>query len=181
MNPLKQIMDIKNASEKWGLKPSYIKDLCRLKLEQEGKAIKLGNTWVLVKNQPNPSQPDHPKNWRAQRLEKIVDNQEQDEVEINSNNSWKMNPLKQIMDIKEASEKWGLKPSYIKDLCRLKLEQEEKAIKMGNIWVLIKDQPNPGQPDHPKNWRAKKNSNEGRQIYGEIKFKSNRKISSRCS
>ncbi|KJD42186.1 hypothetical protein QD47_29780, partial [Paenibacillus terrae] len=70
------------------------------------------------------------------KLNKIVVNQDQDEIEINTFNSWKLNPLKQIMDIKEASEKWGLKPSYIKDLCRLKLEQEEKAIKMGNIWVL---------------------------------------------
>lgn len=65
MNPLEHIMDVEEASKLWGLKPSYIKDLCRLKLEKEGRAVKKGKTWILDKNQPNPGQPNHPKNWRA--------------------------------------------------------------------------------------------------------------------
>ncbi|GAA0849399.1 helix-turn-helix domain-containing protein [Paenibacillus glucanolyticus] len=67
-----------------------------------------------------------------------------------------MNPLEHIMDVEEASRLWGLKPSYIKDLCRLKLQKEGKAVKKGKTWILDKNQPNPGQPRHPKNWRSKK-------------------------
>jgi hypothetical protein len=66
-NPLDFIMDVEEASALWGLKPSYIKDLCRLRLLKEGKAIKKGNSWILITNQPNPGQPEHPKNWRARR------------------------------------------------------------------------------------------------------------------
>lgn len=67
MNPLEHIMDVEEAASLWDLKPSYVKDLCRLKLEKEGKAIKKGKTWILDKNQPNPKQPEHPNNWRGKR------------------------------------------------------------------------------------------------------------------
>ncbi|WP_414854303.1 helix-turn-helix domain-containing protein [Brevibacillus sp. IT-7CA2] len=70
-----------------------------------------------------------------------------------------MNPLEHIMDVDEASKLWGLQPSYIKDLCRLKLQFEGKAVKKGKTWILDKNQSNPGQPGHPKNWRAKKDEN----------------------
>jgi hypothetical protein len=65
LGALDDIMDVEEASKLWGLAPSYIKDLCRKRLEAEGKAVKKGKTWILDKNQPNPSQPDHPKNWRS--------------------------------------------------------------------------------------------------------------------
>ncbi|WP_240419682.1 hypothetical protein [Paenibacillus periandrae] len=120
LNPLEHIMDVEEATKVLGLQPSTVKDLCRLKYEKEGKAIKKGNTWILDIYQ-NP-----------------------------------MEPLKQIMDVGEAVELWGLRPSTIKDYCRTKLEKEGKAIKKGKTWILVKNQPNPGKPDHPKNWRAKK-------------------------
>lgn len=66
------------------------------------------------------------------------------------------NPLDHIMDVEEAANLWGLKPSYVKDLCRLKLQKEGRAKKKGNIWILDKNQPNPGQPEHPKNWRSRR-------------------------
>jgi len=68
----------------------------------------------------------------------------------------KSNPLENIMDVEEASILWGLKPSYIKDLCRLRLEKEGKAVKKGKTWILDRNQRNPGKPEHPKNWRARK-------------------------
>lgn len=70
------------------------------------------------------------------------------------------NPLEHIMDIGEASILWGLQPSTIKDICRLRLEKEGMAIKKGKTWILNKNQPNPGQPQHPNNWRSKVKSNE---------------------
>lgn len=46
------IMGVQEASEIWGLAPSYIKDLCA---KGEIKAKKIGKTWVIDKNQENPS------------------------------------------------------------------------------------------------------------------------------
>ncbi|WP_337035135.1 helix-turn-helix domain-containing protein [Paenibacillus illinoisensis] len=54
-SPLEEIMDVQEAAQIWGLQPSYIKDLCRLELEKKGLAKKKGNTWILDRNQPNPS------------------------------------------------------------------------------------------------------------------------------
>lgn len=50
---LEKIMGVEDASKLWGLKPGYIKNLCA-----EGKieAKKVGNTWVIAKEQDNPSQ-----------------------------------------------------------------------------------------------------------------------------
>lgn len=73
MNPLVQIMDVAEASERWELAPSYIKDLCRLVLESQGLAVKKGKTWILNKNQPNPGNPEHPKNWRAKKARDSVE------------------------------------------------------------------------------------------------------------
>lgn len=51
INPLNQIMGVKEASELWGLSPDHIKKLCR-----EGKVISrnIGKTWIINKNQQNP-------------------------------------------------------------------------------------------------------------------------------
>lgn len=49
--PLDNIMGVDEASEIWGLSPGYIKNLAA-----EGKinAKKIGKTWVIDKDQPNP-------------------------------------------------------------------------------------------------------------------------------
>lgn len=61
MNPLEQIMGVDDAAELWGLSAGYIKNLCA-----DGKlqAVKIGKTWILLRDQQNPSKPDHPNNWR---------------------------------------------------------------------------------------------------------------------
>ncbi|MNH44257.1 Helix-turn-helix domain protein [compost metagenome] len=64
-----------------------------------------------------------------------------------------MNPLDHIMGVNEAAELWGLSPGTIKNYCA---DGKVKAIKIGNQWVLDKNQPSPSQPDHPNNWRGKK-------------------------
>lgn len=52
MNNLDKIMGVNEASELWGLAPSYIKDLCaKGKIECK----KIGKTWVIDKEQLNPS------------------------------------------------------------------------------------------------------------------------------
>lgn len=45
------IMDTKEASEQWGLSQDRIKHLC-----SQGKieAVKVGNSWAIYRNQPNP-------------------------------------------------------------------------------------------------------------------------------
>lgn len=48
---LENIADIKQMSEIWGLSESRIKTMCQ---NGELKAKKLGTTWVVAKNQPNP-------------------------------------------------------------------------------------------------------------------------------
>lgn len=69
-----------------------------------------------------------------------------------------MNILEQIMGTEEAATRWGLTQDHIKRLCR---EGKVKAVLIGRTWILEKDQPNPAQPEHPKNWRTRgKNSAE---------------------
>ena len=63
-----------------------------------------------------------------------------------------MNPLTHIMGVNEASELWGLSPGTIKNYCA---RGKVKAIKIDNRWILEKNQLNPAQPDHNKNWRGK--------------------------
>lgn len=52
---LDRIIGVNEASELWGLSPGYIKNLC-----SEGKIIskKIGKTWVIDKEQPNPRKDD---------------------------------------------------------------------------------------------------------------------------
>lgn len=52
MNPLNRIMGVEEAATLWNLSPGYIKNLCA---SNKVKCIKIGKTWVLDKNQPNPS------------------------------------------------------------------------------------------------------------------------------
>ena len=56
-----------------------------------------------------------------------------------------MNILDQIMGVREAADMWGLSPDRVKGLCQ---SGEVKARKIGNSWVLLKDQPNPKRRDH---------------------------------
>lgn len=51
-----------------------------------------------------------------------------------------MSVLDQIMGVNEASERWGLKPGTIKNLCA---SDKVIARKIDNRWIIIKDQPNP--------------------------------------
>lgn len=50
---LNNVVGVEDASKLWGLSPGTIKNYCA-----EGKIIskKIGNTWIIEKNQPNPSQ-----------------------------------------------------------------------------------------------------------------------------
>ncbi|GGF97911.1 DNA-binding protein [Paenibacillus aceti] len=50
LRPLDYIMDVKEAAKLWNNSPSYVKDLCRLKLKKKGMAIKKGNTWIINKS-----------------------------------------------------------------------------------------------------------------------------------
>lgn len=51
INPLDHIMDVQEAAELWGFALSTTKDLCRIKLEAQGTAVKKGRTWILDKHQ----------------------------------------------------------------------------------------------------------------------------------
>lgn len=51
MNPLDQVMGTEEAAERWQLSQDHVKKLCR---EGKVKAKRIGNTWILLKNQPNP-------------------------------------------------------------------------------------------------------------------------------
>ncbi len=50
---LNNVIGVEEASKLWGLSPGYIKNLCA-----DGKIVskKIGKTWVIDKNQENPSQ-----------------------------------------------------------------------------------------------------------------------------
>ena len=51
-NPLDHIMGVSQASEQWGLDPSTIKKMCN-----SGRipAVKIGDTWIMRKDQERPS------------------------------------------------------------------------------------------------------------------------------
>lgn len=66
MNPLEHIMGVNEAAELWGLSPGTIKNYCA---EGRVKSVKIEGRWILDRNQPNPSQPEHPKNWRGKKLD----------------------------------------------------------------------------------------------------------------
>lgn len=51
MNPLDQIMSTTEAATLWGLSPDHVKLLCRT---GKIKAKKIGNSYAIDKNQPNP-------------------------------------------------------------------------------------------------------------------------------
>lgn len=53
-----------------------------------------------------------------------------------------MNPLVHIMGVEEASTLWNLSPGYIKNLCAI---GKVKSVKIGNVWILDKGQPNPSK------------------------------------
>jgi hypothetical protein len=52
MSVLDQIMGVNEASERWGLKPGTIKNLCAAR---KILSRKIDNRWIIDKNQPNPS------------------------------------------------------------------------------------------------------------------------------
>ena len=45
------IMGVEEAAQKWGTTPHYVKNLCRT---GRCRARKMGKTWVLDRDQPNP-------------------------------------------------------------------------------------------------------------------------------
>lgn len=52
-----------------------------------------------------------------------------------------MDILDQIMDTKEAAELWGYSsPDSVKQLCQ---QGKIKAKKLGKVWIIDKNQPNP--------------------------------------
>lgn len=51
-----------------------------------------------------------------------------------------MSTLDKIMGVVEAAEKWGLSADRVKGLCQ---KGEIECKKIGNSWVIIKDQKNP--------------------------------------
>lgn len=61
-----------------------------------------------------------------------------------------MDIFEQIMGVEEAAGIWGLSPDHVKRLCR---DGAVKAKKIGNAWVIDKNQPNPKK----RNYRRKKN------------------------
>lgn len=48
---LDKIIGVEEASEIWGLSSGYIKNLCA---NDKIQAKKIGKTWVILKDQPNP-------------------------------------------------------------------------------------------------------------------------------
>lgn len=51
MNWFDVFMGTEQASELWDLSPERIKQLCQ---NGEIEAVKIGNTWIIKKEQPNP-------------------------------------------------------------------------------------------------------------------------------
>lgn len=45
------VMGTEKAAELWGLSQDHIKKMCR---EGKCEAFRIGNTWILLKDQPNP-------------------------------------------------------------------------------------------------------------------------------
>lgn len=52
-NPLEDIVDVYEAADIWGLSASHVKRLCR-----DGMVVskKIGNSYAILKDQPNPKQ-----------------------------------------------------------------------------------------------------------------------------
>lgn len=50
--------------------------------------------------------------------------------------------LNHLIGVDKASDLWGLSPAYIKNLCA---DGKVDAVKIGNVWVIDKRQPNPKQ------------------------------------
>lgn len=50
-NILDQIMGVQEAGELWGISHHHVKRLCR---DGDVVAKRIGNSWVIDKNQPNP-------------------------------------------------------------------------------------------------------------------------------
>ncbi|NTW05483.1 MAG: hypothetical protein HGA27_05140 [Peptococcaceae bacterium] len=51
--PSLKAMGIAEAAEAWNLKTEYVEKLCE---EGKIKALRIENTWLIYKNQPNPNQ-----------------------------------------------------------------------------------------------------------------------------
>ena len=58
LNPLDHIMGVQEAGEKWNLHPDSVKRLCA---QKKVTAKKIGKTWILLRDQPNPSQQEKEK------------------------------------------------------------------------------------------------------------------------
>jgi len=50
-NPLDEIMGTDEAGKLWGLSADHVKKLCA---DGTVKAVKIGKTWIIDRNQPNP-------------------------------------------------------------------------------------------------------------------------------
>lgn len=48
---LDKIISVEDAAEMWGLAPGYVKNLCA---KNKVACKKIGKTWVVFKDQPNP-------------------------------------------------------------------------------------------------------------------------------
>lgn len=51
MSVLNQIMGVDEAGDKWDKSPDHIKRLCR---DGKVKAVKIGKTWIMEKDQEYP-------------------------------------------------------------------------------------------------------------------------------
>lgn len=67
---LDSIIGVNDAAELWGLSPGYVKNLCA---KGEVKAKKVGNTWVIDKNQDNPSAKEDNKMTQSKHYESVGD------------------------------------------------------------------------------------------------------------
>lgn len=74
-NALGQIMGVEMASSIWGLSPERIKHLCA---DGKVKSIKIGKTWIIDKNQNNPSTRKRSEESSEMGLKEI--NQEYEEI-----------------------------------------------------------------------------------------------------
>lgn len=74
-NVLSKIMGVEQASLTWGLSPDRIKHLCA---EGKVKATKIGKTWIIDKDQDNPSTRKRKEEELELGLKKIV--QEYEEI-----------------------------------------------------------------------------------------------------
>lgn len=59
-----------------------------------------------------------------------------------------MSILDQIMGVKQAGELWGLSADRVKSLCQA---GEVECVKIGQSWILVKDQPNPKKRERKRN------------------------------